>query len=321
MGRRNETDRMSGEGGSETDASEPETGERSAPAWMHVLSNTRGLYTDLRRSPAIGRMKASAAERAKWRPGGSGARDLAATYARNDVRYVPAGSSRGGFAGWFVFCFFRAPRRMGQRRCACGAESGGREFWRCAPHRAEHGAGAIRAGVASERELLARLAFDFPDECSLDELVARCTFVTNAWATHDKVAYVAAAHGVDVGALAPLAPIAHREVQDLLASFLAFVARHSRYGRGLALACVERLRSWYPVLVRVDSRASMLYGERILRTVERATGTREFLVLADVALALRGRIGDAVECVYAAYLRSVRGTYGPIFWGHGRFVP
>jgi hypothetical protein len=209
---------------------------------------------------------------------------------------------------------------MVTRECACGAASGAREFWRCAPHRAEHGAAALRAGIASERELLARLAFDFPDQCSLSELVARCTFITNAWAAPDKLAYVAAAHDVDHAALAPLAPIAHRDVQDLLASFLAFVARHAHFSPRFTSSCVERLRVWYPVLARADSRASMLYGERILRTVERATGTREFLVLADVALALRGRIGDAVECVYAAYIRSVRGANGPIVWAHGRVL-
>jgi hypothetical protein len=56
----------------------------------------------------------------------------------------------------------------------------------------------------------------------------------------------------------------------------------------------------------------------MLRLVERATGTREFLVLADVAVALRPRLGDAAELVYAAYVRGLHA--GPITWRGARVV-
>jgi hypothetical protein len=202
------------------------------------------------------------------------------------------------------------------RRCACGATTGAREFWRCEPHRAAHAVAALARGVATERDVLAALAFDFPDACALDEVAARLTFIANAWESPDTLLYVANAHAVDTGALAPLAPITHRDVHDLLESYLAFVARHFHLHPSLATGVLGRVRAWYPYLVRPGDRAAALYAERILRLVERATGAREFLVLADVALALCPRLGDAAELVYAAYLRGFHA--GPIRWRNGR---
>jgi hypothetical protein len=40
---------------------------------------------------AVGRMRARVAQREQWRPGGPGARALAATYPQNDVRLIPRG--------------------------------------------------------------------------------------------------------------------------------------------------------------------------------------------------------------------------------------
>ena len=194
----------------------------------------------------------------------------------------------------------------------------GREFWRCAPHRAEHAVAALARGFESERDVLAALAFDFPDTCTLDELAARLVFIANAWESPDTVAYVACAHALEseaLAALTALAPITHRDVLDLLESYLAFLVRHLHLRPGLATGILERVRAWYPYFVRPGDRAASLYAERILRLVERATGEREFLVLADVALALRPRLGDAAELVYAAYVRGIHA--GPIRWRKG----
>jgi len=185
----------------------------------------------------------------------------------------------------------------------------GREFWRCAPHRAEHAAAALARGVESERDVLAALAFDFPDACKADELAARLTFIANAFESPDPVAYVARAHALDPEARAS---ITHRDVCDLLETYVACVARHLHIHSGLAAGLLGRVRAWYPYLVRPGAR----YAERTLRLVERATGEREFLVLADVALALGPRLGDAAELVYAAYVRGLHA--GPIRWRNGR---
>jgi hypothetical protein len=75
---------------------------------------------------------------------------------------------------------------------------------------------ALACGFESQRDVLAALAFDFPDTCTLNELAARLVFIANAWESADTVAYVARAHSLDSAALAALYQITHRDVLDLL---------------------------------------------------------------------------------------------------------
>jgi hypothetical protein len=57
----------------------------------------------------------------------------------------------------------------------------------------------------------------------------------------------------------------------------------------------------------------MLRSERMLLVLERATGARDFLVLADLACALAPKLPlDAIERVYAAYMARCSDRVTPL---------
>ena len=95
------------------------------------------------------------------------------------------------------------------------------------------------------------------------------------------------------------------EMRDLLCSFVEFVCRND-VARSLNEACADRVRAWYPALICAETTSSLLRGERMLYAVERVTGKRSFLVLADVAVALHRKLSrDTAELVYVWYARGI----------------
>ena len=203
------------------------------------------------------------------------------------------------------------PRACAMEPCARTRDAHDIRHWLCRVHRHRRGR---RTREATEGGLLARLMFDFPPTlaCSYEEMSDRMVFVCNAWNSVDMVQYVMDAYMVPDQRLVPLS---YTDVHGLLFSFVSFVSRHLDACPGLRSACEDRVRCWYPLLVSPASRASMLHGERMLHVLERATGSRDFLVLADVVLALGARLGDAAELVYAAYVRELRGKRNGIMIG------
>jgi hypothetical protein len=111
--------------------------------------------------------------------------------------------------------------------------------------------------------------------------------------------------------------VAPAAVTAMCTAFAEFVCAHIHIApRELGAACVARVRAWYPVLAPcAATRAETLAAERMLRVVERATGVREFLVLADVALALTAMPQNVVEAVYAAYVRGLSDPVASVRWG------
>jgi hypothetical protein len=95
------------------------------------------------------------------------------------------------------------------------------------------------------------------------------------------------------------------ELLESLTSFVAFLCDHMSIIPEVRWICEDRVRTWYGGVVLFLTREQMLRSERMLHILQRATGTRDFLILSDVHLALFARIGDAVLCVYRAYLADV----------------
>jgi hypothetical protein len=168
--------------------------------------------------------------------------------------------------------------------------------------------------VDTEGDLLARLVFDFPETCDFDELGERMNFVCNAWNASNMIRYVTDAYGMSD--VVQRAPLSYADVHCMLFALISFVCRHLGACPHLRGACAERVRAWYPLLACADARKTMLYSERMVRVLEHATGTKEFLVLADVVLALGPRLRDAAELVYAAYVRALRGNRTGIMLGN-----
>jgi hypothetical protein len=173
--------------------------------------------------------------------------------------------------------------------------------WLCRVHRIRRGK---RTRVNTEAGLMARLVFDFPETCDLDELRERVNFICNAWNSANMIRYVTDAYGMHDAV--QRAPLSYADVHGMLFALISFVCRHVCLCPALRDACAERVRVWYPLLSCADTRKTMLRGERMVLVLARATGTKEFLVLADVVIALGPRLRDAAELVYAAYVRALR---------------
>ena len=96
------------------------------------------------------------------------------------------------------------------------------------------------------------------------------------------------------------------EMQGLVCAFVEFICRNTHVVRGIAAACADRVLCWYPALVCTESVESVRRGERMLHALERASGTRDFLVLADLLMAFASVLTrDAIELVYLSYARRL----------------
>jgi hypothetical protein len=186
--------------------------------------------------------------------------------------------------------------------------------WLCIVHRKELGAAVARD--VTEAELLRTLVFTFPPSCPVHEFSARALYAAGIWNARDKAAAVLRAHGLR-GKVRVRRGVTPLDVTAMCTAFAEFVCAHIHVApRELGAACVARVRAWYPVLAPCAStRGEMLEAERMLHAVERATGVREFLVLADVARALTVVPPNVAEVVYAAYVKGLSDPAACVKWG------
>jgi hypothetical protein len=128
-----------------------------------------------------------------------------------------------------------------------------------------------------EAELMRALVFDFPVACGCEEFAARVRYVSDVWCSTSKVRDIELNHGVSVSVSGAVTRL---EMQGLVCAFVEFICRNTHVVRGIAAACADRVLCWYPALVCTESVESVRRGERMLHALERASGTRDFLVLA-----------------------------------------
>ena len=207
----------------------------------------------------------------------------------------------------------------------CGAEvPAAPSHWLCYEHRKSSATALLDAVLGagrsvSEAQIMRALVFNFPEKCGYKEVAARVRHVSDVWTSRSKIATLEDTYGVSIrGASGPtglngrngltgltgLNGITKPEMRDLLCSFVEFVCRNDV--ARLNEACEDRVRAWYPALICAETTSSLLRGERMLYAVERVTGKRSFLVLADVAVALHRKLSrDTTELVYLWYARGI----------------
>ena len=221
----------------------------------------------------------------------------------------------------------------------CGAEvPAAPSHWLCYEHRKSSATALLDAVLGagrsvSEAQIMRALVFNFPEKCGYKEFAARVRHVSDVWTSRSKIATLEDTYGVSIrGASGPTGPtgptglngltclpsvgltgltgltglngITKPEMRDLLCSFVEFVCRNDV--ARLNEACEDRVRAWYPALICAETTSSLLRGERMLYAVERVTGKRSFLVLADVAVALHRKLSrDTTELVYLWYARGI----------------
>jgi hypothetical protein len=146
-----------------------------------------------------------------------------------------------------------------------------------------------------------KLVFDFPLECDHDEALCRARFAARTCTSDDRVRSVVRAYrirsthvtrGIERGDVV--------EFFERLALFMCACvpSAHSQ----LALLVGQ----WYPVLAGSCGMERIARAERVLLAVERATGTREFLVRSNLA-PLSTRIpSELVDMVYSAYIEWIQ---------------
>jgi hypothetical protein len=195
--------------------------------------------------------------------------------------------------------------------CAeCGRSTVDRRYggahWLCAAHRKQRGLDATRgACVVREADLMRTLVFDFPLDCDHDEAMCRARFAARTCTSDDRVRAVVRAYrirstrvsrGIERGDVV--------EFFERLALFMCACvpSSHSQ----LALLAGQ----WYPVLAGSCGMERIARAERVLLAVERATGTREFLVRSDLAPLCTRVPSELVDMVYSAYIACIqRGGY------------
>ena len=175
--------------------------------------------------------------------------------------------------------------------------------WLCPSHLRARGTRVAR--TTSEHELLRTLVFDFPICSRYDEFRARVMYAVDVWNSGNRVADVTRAHGLTLDVTHS---VTRSERQTLMCSFVAFVCAHLHLApASLAATCRDRVRAWYPELICACSLTEVLRGERMLHVLAAATGARDFLVYADLLIALGPVINrDAIGLVYVSYARSLQ---------------
>ena len=182
--------------------------------------------------------------------------------------------------------------------------------WLCLSHMHARAVGAGLCGSAEtgpvltrEAEMMRALVFDFPASCGVHEFIARVRYVLGILASRTREADIRILHGANMR-------VSHRvtrgEMRDLICSFFEFVCRNAHVSHDLVASCAGRVREWYPRLICTASLAEVMKSERVLQALELATGTRGFLVLADITLALAGVLcRDVHGHVYTWYARQI----------------
>ncbi len=189
---------------------------------------------------------------------------------------------------------------------ACGRPVNDARFhgahWLCRAHRRALGAHVTKRVEPTEATLLRALVFDFPARCGETEFVQRYMHVHDVWKAHDKGACIARTYALRT----PIARggVTRAQLLPLLDALVRFLCDHSASlgAPAVALACAARVReSWYALVVDAAGRA-----EGILHAVERATGTRDFLLRSDLARAFAARLPHSVvRRVYGHYVAAL----------------
>ena len=185
--------------------------------------------------------------------------------------------------------------------CECATTS----HWLCSRHMHERARARLPPETTPirEAELMRALVFDFPVACGCEEFAARVRYVSDVWCSTSKVRDIERKHGVSVSVSGAVTRL---EMQGLVCAFVEFICRNTHVVRGIAAACADRVLCWYPALVCTESVESVRRGERMLHALERASGTRDFLVLADLLMAFASVLTrDAIELVYVSYARRL----------------
>lgn len=157
--------------------------------------------------------------------------------------------------------------------------------------------------VTREAAMMRALVFDFPASCSVHEFIARVRYVLAIIGSRTREADLCSQHGAYMR-------VSHRvtrgEMRDLICSLVEFVCRNAHVSQDLVTSCAGRVREWYPKLISTASIGEVMKSERVLHALELATGTRDFLILADITLALAGVLcRDVLTHVYTWYARKI----------------
>ena len=191
--------------------------------------------------------------------------------------------------------------------------------WLCRAHRKARGASLPL--VVSEAELLLSLVFRFPSECDRSELIARVNYVSRVWHAEDRCLTVARDYGVRKSTKI-VRGVRASDMLEMTTALVLFLCAHRRIAPRFVDVCVDRAREWYPSFAGTSAAQCAQdacdwspRSERMLYAIEEATGSRDFLVLSDVARALGGIlpwfIVRRVHSAYVAQLRPLR----PQTWG------
>lgn len=191
--------------------------------------------------------------------------------------------------------------------------------WLCRVHRKARAA-LLPLDVVSEAELLLALVFRFPSECDKSELIARLNYVSRIWHAADRSSMVARDYAVRKSTKI-VRGVTASDMLEMTTALVVFLCAHRSIVPRFVDVCADRVREWYPSFAGASA-ASGSYGasgaprsERMLYALEAATGTRDFLVLADVARALGGILPwFIVRKVHSAYVAQMRPAR-PQFWG------
>jgi len=207
-------------------------------------------------------------------------------------------------------------------RPVCDGRFRGRH-WLCRAHRRRHASRALAAygSPPTLAALLRSVVFAFPVECGMRECEARVAHAAGVWGGTLPHKQVIDVYGLKGRVAGPRAVVTRCEAAALLEPLVAFVFRCAAPPEVLA-GCAGVVRAYYPALIDPTCVRRMLLAERILHH-----GRRDFLVLADLAVALPQFDVHVRHTLYLAYARAIRvakpdektaGVYWGLFLGKWR---
>ena len=189
---------------------------------------------------------------------------------------------------------------------------GERVHWLCRAHRKARGASLPL--VVSEAELLLALVFRFPSECDRSELIRRVDYVSRIWHAGDRCRMVARDYAVRKSTKM-VRGVTASDMLEMTTALVVFLCAHRSIVPRFVDVCADRVREWYPSFAGASAAQWSPRSERMLYALEAATGTRDFLVLADVARALGGLLPwFIVRRVHSAYVAQMQ-PLRPQLWG------
>ena len=181
----------------------------------------------------------------------------------------------------------------------------GRAHWLCRAHRKRHATRALGAcpRTLTYTALLRLLVFTFPDEpTTTREFAARVMHVADVWGGAVGCRAILDMYGIRCKIrLTDRAVATRSDAVALLEPFVAFVFRVGNAEAGAS--CASVVRACYPCLIDPTCVRRMLSAERLLyhTRAERS----DFLVMADLAVAMPRLDAHVIELIYLAYARAI----------------